>query len=242
MVKQYIPNPPKKSFFNRLFWRTAAEMKIDGMTKFFTSKDSYLVDQGWFLSARKRKSVGAEGKPLPWLTYPLINFIEPKLSKKFSMFEYGSGNSTMWFADHVGFIQSVDHDELWYRQVLTKLPSNATLMLEKIDGDQSYSAATFLSCDSENNYSSSVSRTGKLYDIILVDGVYRSNSVVHSVKCLTKEGIIIVDNVDYVESLQATDYLKNAGFRRIDFWGMCPIVHHGSCTAVFYRDGNCLDI
>lgn len=242
MVKQYIPNQAKQSLPKRLFWQIATKLKIASVIRLFTSKDSYLVDQGWFFSIRAGKSVGSTGQPLPWLTYPLINFIEPRLNKSLSMFEYGSGNSTLWFSNRVGYIKSVEHDESWYEEIRAHMPANADLMLEKIQTDQNYSTITFLSCADENSYSSSISRTGELYDVILVDGVYRSNSVVHSINSLKKEGVIILDNVDYRESFQATDYLKEAGFKRIDFWGMCPLVHHDSCTAIFYRDGNCLNI
>lgn len=246
MIKQYVLNQADQSrgkgSLKRIFWQITAKLKITPIIKLFISKDSYLVDQGWFVSIQERKSVGDKRQPLPWLTYPLINFIEPRLNKQLSMFEYGCGNSTLWFATRVQHIRSVDHDEAWYAEVRARMPENAELTLEKINTKQNYSTITFLTCADENVYSSSISRTGVLYDIVLVDGVYRCNSVVHSVNSLKEGGVIILDNVDYVESIPATEYLENKGFRRIDFWGMCPIVHHDSCTAIFYRDGNCLNI
>lgn len=242
MVRQYISNQTKQSLLKRLFWQTTTKLKIASIIRLFISKDSYLVDQGWLISVRQKRSVGGQGQPLPWLTYSLINFIEPKLGKTLSMFEYGCGNSTLWFANRVKHIQSVDHDEVWYEEVRAQMPANVKLILERVNTKQNYSTITFLECGDENSYSSSITRTGQFYDIVLVDGIYRSNSVLHSINCLTKEGVIILDNVDYIESTKATDHLKEAGFRRIDFWGMCPIVHHDSCTAIFYRDGNCLNI
>ncbi len=242
MIKQYAPSQVKQSIIKRIFWEVATKLKIASIIRLFIYKDSYLIDQGWFLSIKKAKSVGGEGQAIPWLTYPLISFIEPRLKKTMSMFEYGCGNSTIWFAERVGKIHSIEHNKEWYNEIRPNLPINAKITLNEIKSDQSYSAITFMNCSDETLYSSEISRTGQLYDVILVDGVYRSNSIIHSINSIKKNGIIIVDNVDYVESKEATDQLKESGFKQIDFWGMCPIAHHDSCTAIFYRSDNCLGI
>lgn len=241
-MEQTIIDKKDKGIFERLLWKIAVQLKIDAVAMVLFSNNSYLVKEGWFLSAWERNSTKRDGKPLPWLTYPLIDFIEPRLNKKLIMFEFGCGNSTKWFADRVGHIKSVEHNDAWYRLIDGELPVNAELILEKVDADQDYSAITFLSSNDESGYSLSIVHTGILYDIVLVDGIYRNNSVVQSAKCLKKEGVIIIDNTDFAESQQAAMYLEGAGFRRIDFWGMCPIVSHKSCTSIFYRDGNCLGI
>ena len=242
MIKKYSPIQVKQNIFKRIFWDVATKLRIASIIRLFIYKDSYLKDQGWFLSIEKGKSVGGQGQPLPWLTYPLISFIEPRLNKNMSMFEYGCGNSTIWFAERVGEIHSIEHNKEWYNEICQNLPLNAKITLSEINSDQSYSAITFMNCSDETSYSSEIIRTGQLYDVILVDGVYRSNSVLHSIHSIKNDGIIIVDNVDYVESKQATNQLKKSGFKQLDFWGMCPIAHHDSCTAIFYRPNNCLNI
>lgn len=242
MVKQYIPNQFKQSILKKTFWDYATKLKIASIIRLFHNKNSYLVDQGWFKSVRRGKSVDGKGFPLPWLTYPFINFLEPRLNKNFTMFEFGCGNSTLWFAERVGQIFSVEHDKGWYDEICKNLPENAKIVLKEIVTSESYSAITFMSCSDETSYSSEVKSSKQLYDIILVDGVYRNNSVINSVNALKETGVIIIDNVDYVESNEATEYLFKLGFKRIEFWGMCPIAHHDSCTSVFYRSDNCLNI
>src|SRR5947209_6647895 len=39
-------------------------------------RGGYLEKRGWFESYRRKRSVAADGSPLPWLTYPFIDFIE----------------------------------------------------------------------------------------------------------------------------------------------------------------------
>ncbi len=244
MIKQYSPDTivVKPIWPKRVLWRVIEKFRLERVVDLFINKDSYLVDQGWFLSIKTGKSVGGKGQPIPWLTYPLINFLEPLLNRDMKMYEFGCGNSTLWFAERVGSVQSVEHDKEWYEAIKSKLPSNVKLSFEEIVSNQTYSAITFMPASDETSYSSSVSRTGQLYDIILVDGVYRTNSIVHSVRSLNEHGVIILDNVDYVESQECKDYMKKEGFRRLDFWGMCAIVQHDSCTAIFYKENNCLGI
>ncbi|MGF7216819.1 hypothetical protein GGR92_002986 [Spirosoma lacussanchae] len=242
MIKQYVPDKTKLNIFKKIFWDVATSLHIASVIRLVSSKDSYLRDQGWFKSVNKAKSVGKKGEPLPWLTYPFINFIEPRLNQTLTMFEYGSGNSTLWFAQRVGEIDSVEHDKAWFNEIAPKMPANAKLTLREVDTAENYSAITFMSFTDEVPYSLEVKSKGKLYDIILIDGIYRNNSVSNSVSVLNPTGVIIIDNVDYVESNESTEFLKSQGFRRVDFWGMCPLVYHDSCTAIFYKDNNCLGL
>ena len=66
-----------------------------------TKHSSYLEQVGWFDSFFAQIAVDCNCKPIPWLTYPSIAFIDPRLSCEMSLFEYGSGNSTLWWAGHV---------------------------------------------------------------------------------------------------------------------------------------------
>lgn len=244
MIKQYSPDTVKVRpiLLKRAFWRIVKELKFERIVNLFINKDSYLVDQGWFLSVKTGKSVGGQEQPIPWLTYPFIDFIGPRLNKDMLMYEFGCGNSTLWFAERVGTVESVEHHKEWYEEIGPKLPANVTLSFEEIISEQTYSAITFMAISDETPYSSAIFRTGRLYDVILVDGVYRANSIVNSVRSLKESGVVILDNVDYVESQECKNYMQKAGFKRIDFWGMCPIVHHDSCTAIFYRPNNCLNL
>jgi len=242
MIKELSPAIVKPTLTKKLFWKVAKKLNADQLISLLLGKNSYLIERGWFSSAKSGQSTGKSGRPIPWLTYPFIEFIEARLHKDIDMFEFGCGNSTLWFAERVGNVDSVEHDKKWYEEILPKLPDNATLTLREVIGEQTYSIIAFKSLSDESSYSSTVSVSNKLYDVILVDGVYRNNSIVHSIRSLKEGGIIILDNVDYIESRLSKDYLKELGFKQIDFWGMCPVVHHDSCTSVFYRSNNCLGI
>ena len=53
---------------------------------------------------------------LPWMVFPAIDFIENLLSKDSSVFEYGAGGSSMFYASRVKELVSVEHDSVWFKQ------------------------------------------------------------------------------------------------------------------------------
>src|SRR5258707_11961351 len=61
----------------------------------------YLFDIGWTNSVATENVVGLSNKPLPWVTYPFIEFIAERLKNNLEIFEFGCGNSTLYYADKV---------------------------------------------------------------------------------------------------------------------------------------------
>ncbi len=189
---------------------------------------SALTDLGWFRSFKTKQSVDANGEPLPWCTYPFIEFIEHRLTKQMNVFEYGSGNSTRWYAARVGNIKAVEHDKSWFELVKNQLPANASVVYQDVQNIE--------------NYTGEVAKAGQQYHVVIVDGRQRVRCVEQAVQNLTPDGVIVFDNPERENYQSAHDLLKERGFRRIDFWGFAPVTAHHNCTAVFYRDNNCLGI
>ena len=79
----------------------------------FNSK-GYLDEVGWFNAFDSQAPVDQDHNPIPWVTYSFIDFIKDRLRKKHSVFEFGSGNSTYFYAKYAGSVVSVEHDKAWY--------------------------------------------------------------------------------------------------------------------------------
>jgi hypothetical protein len=45
-----------------------------------------------------------------------------------SIFEYGSGGSTTWWANLVSQVVSVEHDREWFQKLIAKKPANVELI------------------------------------------------------------------------------------------------------------------
>lgn len=196
----------------------------DAMELFLT-RNTILKTSGWSLSRKTSLPIDAAGDPLPWFTYPAIGFLGPRLTKEMRVFEYGAGNSTLWWARRVKSVKSVENLPEWFARISANAPKNATILLR--EGDD-YSL-----CD------------GRL-DIIVIDGKRRTECARAAIPCLSEGGVIVWDNSDPGScgegDLDGIAFLERAGFKRLDFWGFGPLLTFEWCASVFYRDGNCFGI
>lgn len=207
----------------KILWNILNLLKLGGPIQL--GINSQLKEDGWFNSFYSKSAVDNDSNPIPWYTYPFIKFIAPRLSKDFTVFEFGSGNSTLWLSKYVKKIIAVEHDRSWFEKVELELPSNAELLYR-----------------TGKEYSKAVSSDNSKYDIIIVDGIDRNSCVYESLNSLTERGIIIFDNSDRDTYKESFDFLLSKGFKRIDFAGIGPVTSINSCTSIFYRNNNCLGI
>ncbi|MCH8495049.1 MAG: class I SAM-dependent methyltransferase [Balneolales bacterium] len=189
---------------------------------------SPLAEWGWFESRRKNASLGAGGKAVPWYTYTFLDAFSDRIPADITVFEFGSGMSTRWWAERVKQVVSVEHHQGWYEQIRQELPPNAEIRLRNL-GDGSY-----VRCVSED--------AGTLYDIIIIDGRERVACAYECLARLSHRGVIIFDNSERERYAPALEFLKENEFRQLRFTGFIPQDFMGSETSVFYRDGNCLGI
>ena len=196
---------------------------------FYFLQKNHLTKSGWKKSVVKRLPIDKNGKELPWFTFGFIYFLNPKLNKEYSVSEYGSGNSTIWFSKKVNKIVSVEHDKEWFSQMKAKF--------------KSYSNITYISKDLDSkSYQREILKYDKVFDMIVIDGRERVSCTLNSLRALKDDGIIIWDNSDRLQYSEAYEFLSSNGFKRIDFYGMGPISAHSWCTSVFYKNKNCLNI
>ncbi len=156
---------------------------------------SELIENGWCKSFIEKKPIDKKGDPIPWLTYSFIDFIEPRLQKSFIVFEYGSGNSTLWFSKKVHHIDSVEHDKEWYEQIKNNIPQNVTLYYKQLESDE---------------YEKTILETPNQYDMVIIDGRKRMECAEYAIQKLKESGVIVLDNSEcYPEIFK---FLKSKDF------------------------------
>lgn len=188
----------------------------------------YLFDIGWTNSMLTGNVVDRFNKPLPWVTYPFIEFITPRLNKSMHMFEYGSGNSTLFYSDKVASVVSVEHNMSWFEKVKGELPINAKLFYCELAAGGEYSKFAF----SQN----------EKFDIVVVDGRDRVNCCINGVKALNDQGVLVLDDSEREKYTLGVKFFKDSGFKSVEFWGTAPVINYLKCTTIFYREGNCLGL
>ena len=131
---------------------------------------------------------------IPWFSYAAIDFLETFLDKRMTVFEYGSGGSTIFFARRVKSVLSVEDSQSWHELVTGRLRAkgldNASLKLCPFD----FKAAKEFE---KSDYFQAI--PDEKFDVIVVDGMEEWTLVrpicferaAHHVKA---GGIIIVDD------------------------------------------------
>jgi hypothetical protein len=210
----------------KTIWKILRTLRLAAIIQMFYK--GILDELGWTRSFYAMQSVDKSGNPIPWCTYAFIRFISTRLTKEMAVFEYGSGNSTLWYASKVKSIVAVEHDMEWISVLEKKILPNARIIAAKLEnGDE---------------YAKTASQTSELFDIIIIDGRNRNQCVYQSIRALKKNGVFVFDNSDREKYQESQQFLLNEGFKRIDFSGLCPAVTYNSQTSVFYKTDNCLGI
>ena len=152
---------------------------------------------------------------------PFIEWLEPRLRKDMTVFEWGSGNGTLWLARRVKSTYSVEHHVLWNRALRPILPCT--------------SMYTYIPIDKLDLYPAVIKSQGE-FDIIIVDGMCRDACIHEAVKHLAQDGLLVLDNSDS-EAFEAQRWLETEGWKSVTLRGKyrwTDDVPHD--TRVFWRD------
>jgi len=192
------------------------------------TKGGYLFDIGWTNCIISGNIVDKSGNPIPWVTYPFIDFIGGRLNHSIEIFEFGCGNSTLYYAPRAARVTSVENDRSWFDKIKSSMPANVQLFFcELVYG---------------GDYCKFAEKTNNKYDVIIVDGRDRVNCCINGIAALKPGGVMVLDDSERAQYKPAHDFLKRNSFKKIDFWGTAPAVNYLKCTTLFYRDNNCLQI
>jgi hypothetical protein len=157
-----------------------------GLIRRMVSGRHYLSKCGYWQSAINNLPVNSSGNLIPWMNYSFIEFLSDKLNKKMTVFEWGSGASSFFFAERCKSIISVEHNVYYYELLKNKLKDNMEIILVN---------------DSPENY---LFEDERRYDLIVVDGIHRNMCLIKAANMLTKSGCIILDDSErlgYSESI-----------------------------------------
>jgi len=150
---------------------------------------------------------------VPWTTQASIKTFEKILTKEMIGFEYGSGNSTLFFARHLKHLVSVEHNEAWFHIVQTWL---AAIPLTNVDyqfipmekeisqtnqysfyQDYNLTAKDFHIRREYHAYFSYVKNfPDNHFDFIIVDGRARVECCLNAIPKLKSNGFFVLDNSD----------------------------------------------
>lgn len=178
----------------------------------------HIADYGWLKSKREGRCVDAQGEPIPWFTYPAIDFIKQLDLKDLSVFEYGSGFSTLFWSKRASRVVSVETDRAWLEKISPLAPPNVELIFAPRDVEK---------------YVNQIDAFGT-FDIIVIDGTGESRLPCSQIapKHLDPRGFIVLDNSDLWPRSAAV--LRESDLIEADFTGLAPLSCHWHTTSVFF--------
>ena len=130
----------------------------------------------------------------PFIPYDAFAVLQAIVNKNTRVFEYGSGMSTLWFAQNAGEVITVENDEKWFANILGKL--------EKHDCKN----VTYIRQSDCDKYSQLIHKYDGTFDLVFVDGRFRKECME---ECFFKaRSYIFLDNSDADHYQDAYDVMR----------------------------------
>lgn len=188
-----------------------------------------LADLGWMKSAQLRRAVTVDDEPLPWFTYPTIEWLSQRLAPTDKVFEFGAGQSTLWFAARVAHVTSVEHDDLWTKELAAIGPPNVDLVSVEDPGDGD-------DLPPGHPYLGPLDNIEDRFDVIVVDARARLACLRLAATRIVGDGLILLDNSDRARYTSGIAAMHEQGFGRIDFLGPVPGSGRLGMTSAFMQN------
>ncbi len=191
--------------------------------KFQTFIDMWREEFAIERSIDEKVCLDRDGNPIPWYTYPAIEYLSQFDYRDKKIFEYGCGYSSLFWAQRAKQVISIEDNLSWFEK-WQKQFNEPNLEIRWRDDGEIYENAVF--------------EDGNKYDVIIIDGKRRAQCAEAATKALNKGGMIILDDSDRIntsnEYVKAVANLKSEKLLQVDFYGFCPMNNYTKTTSIFF--------
>jgi hypothetical protein len=160
------------------------------------------------------------GHALPWFTYPAIEYLKRFNCNGWRVFEYGAGQSTIYWARRGAIVTSVEHNEKWFLEIKENASPHATISHR----------------NDKNSYVNAITEAKAPFNAIVIDGVWREACAEACIPFLCDDGILILDNSDWYHKAGAK--IRKKGFLEVSFSGFGPVNGYTWTTSLFFKAPN----
>ncbi len=186
----------------------------------------------------------------PWITFEACKFLESVLTRQTLAFEFGCGGSTLFLAERVRHLISVEHDSAWFdltRSALSDMrPNNTELVLippeplfrsiqkdVKFDDPEAYAEEGY---EGHNfcKYASYIDLfPDEYFDFVTVDGCARPSCVVRALSKVKVKGYLMLDDSER-STYQPVERLLS-DWEKHEFYGPGPYSTKFWSTSIWRR-------
>lgn len=180
-------------------------------------------------SAITGEPIDGDGNPVPWMNYAVIELLTEILSEEHIVFEWGSGSSTLFFAQRVSEVHSIEHEELWFAKLKLLLPSNSNI--------------SFIPIEDPDGYAEALRSFVKTPDLIVIDGRYRVRCFSEAINLAKDNGtVLLLDDSQRERYAEAFKLAKQHELQHLNIGGFGPLSADYETSTLFFHRNNRLDL
>jgi len=166
----------------------------------------------------------SDGTPIPWYTYPTIDFLAQRNFEDRNVLEFGGGQSTLWWSMRARSVLTIEDNSDWYAWLNSQIGANVALHHIPFTGATETITAVRKVIDAHPI---------RTFDVIIIDGHLRRIGTELAFSYLAPSGALLIDDSEKY----GYDKIRYRDCRRVDFYGFAPGVILRRCTSlVFVED------
>jgi SAM-dependent methyltransferase len=170
---------------------------------------------GYKISADQNTSVLGDGRPIPMMSYSVLEYLLGLDLRDLELLELGGGGSTQFWASLAKSVLTFETNPDWHQAVKSSPLRNVEARL---------SATATLAQD--------VIGLGRTFDIVVIDSAANRYQLAKSaLQVLRPGGFVILDNSDWFPN--AARVLREADLIQVDFHDFRPLHHYRCTTSLF---------
>lgn len=175
------------------------------------------VKRALWQTIRTGLPMDGQGQPVPWITFPALDYLSQLDFSQANVLEYGGGQSSLWWSARANTVTTVEAREQWAQMIRDKAPENLRL-IGPVEGPA---------------YVETPLKDERTFDVLVIDGLLRPECAKAALPFLAAHGLLILDNSDWYAPLCAC--LRSQGMMQVDFHGFGPVNSYTWCTSIFTR-------
>jgi hypothetical protein len=170
---------------------------------------------GYKTSAERRACVLGDGRPIPMMSYSLIEYLLGLDLSSFNLLELGGGGSTQFWAGQTRSVLTLETNAEWIKALQSQRLPNVEARLSTAD-----------------TIANDMLELRRKFDAIVIDlAANRVRLAKRALEMLNPGGFIILDNSDWYPN--AARVLSAGDLIQIDFHDFRPL-HHFRCTTSLF--------
>lgn len=131
----------------------------------------------------RKKRLIIDDEVLPFYNHHVLDLLLDIDISKWSVFEWGTGYSTLWYQNHVSKIRSIESNREYYKRFKKiGMKDNCIYMRRNLEKNKPCA------------YTNAIHEFITKYDCIIVDGRNRNICIKNLLNYVKKNGLIILDN------------------------------------------------